>query len=65
MAFSEAQLADAMRKILDRTWVLHGREINVGGDITQFLQVMKGSKCLAQGYDNTPRILEIAIENDQ
>jgi len=31
----------------------------------QFFQVTKGDDTLSQGYDNFPRILELAIEADR
>lgn len=59
---SEAELAAAMRKLLDGTWTLVARAPSLG---SQFFQINKGKQCLAQGYDNLPRILELAIEADE
>jgi len=63
--FSTLELVTAMEKLLDGTWKVTFREINERGVEGQFFQVTKGDDTLSQGYDNFPRILELAIEADR
>jgi hypothetical protein len=69
--FKTEQLAAAMGKLIDGTWEVKFREINrpierkgkqVGVVTGTFYEIAEGGVVVSHGYDNFPRVLELAVE---
>jgi hypothetical protein len=56
--FTQAELAEAMSKLLDGRWRLRAKEIDTEVDRVTYYELTEGTKTLAMACDRLPVVLE-------
>ena len=63
--FTQAELAEAMSKLLDGRWRIHAKEIDTEIDIVTYFELTEGRETLATTYDHLETVLERGMKRNR
>ena len=63
--FTQAELAEAMSKLLDGRWRIHAKEIDTEIDIVTYFELTEGRETLATTYDHLEIVLERGMKRNR
>jgi hypothetical protein len=65
LVFTQAELAEAMSKLLDGTWRIKAKEIDTEIDRVTYFELIEGTETLATTYDRLEVVLRRGMKRNR